>query len=88
MACITGHLFYRKADRLELYVQVKHDGIDVNVFLYLFEMCYLQYCHYLDLLPLLLSRPDMTFTIDWALKANYLSVYPLLENGSIYHLLF
>ena len=29
------------------------------------------------------GRPDMTYVVgDWALKANYLSIYPLEEDRS------
>ena len=31
----------------------------------------------------LLSRPDMTFAVDWALKTNYLSIYQLSKQQEL-----
>ena len=39
-----------------------------------------------EYVSLLSDRPDMTYAVDWALKVNYLSIYPFyLFVGSLDH---
>ena len=53
-------------------------GQTANVLILTDDAFLQQWHHFGQMTPLATYRPDMTFVVDWALKANYLSIYLLL----------